>query len=60
MFSIYLDRKRRTLDRILSGYVRPDAGPLGVPPELKDITPNCQQLLHTVIVIQSEVYTYAR
>jgi len=39
MFDTYLDRKRRQLDRLLSSYVRADGSPVGVPPELRDVTP---------------------
>jgi hypothetical protein len=60
MFDAYLERKRRQLDRLVAAYVRVDGGPVGVPPELRDVTPGVQQLLQALAQVQAETYTYAR
>jgi hypothetical protein len=60
MFDAYLERKRRQLDRLVAAYVRADGGPVGVPPELRDVTPGVQQLLQALAQVQAETYTYAR
>jgi hypothetical protein len=60
MFHIYLQRKCRALDRLLASYIKPDGSSVGVPPELKDASPPCAQVLQLVVSIQAEVFTYAR
>ena len=60
MFHIYLQRKCRALDRLLASYIKPDGSSVGVPPELKDVSPPCAQVLQLVVSIQAEVFTYAR
>ncbi|KIZ03142.1 Exocyst complex component 2 [Monoraphidium neglectum] len=60
MFDLYRDRKRRQLERLMSAYVRADGGPVGTPPELRDITPGVAGLLQALAQVQAEAYTYAR
>lgn len=60
MFDAYLGRKRAQLERLMSAYVKPDAAPAGVPPELRDVTPGVQRLLQALAQVQAEAYTYAR
>ncbi|KAI8462855.1 MAG: exocyst complex component Sec5-domain-containing protein [Monoraphidium minutum] len=60
MFDAYRNRKRAMLDRLMDGYVRPDGGPAGAPPELRDITPGMAGLLQALAAVQAEAYTYAR
>lgn len=57
---VYLERKRRSIDRLLANYIQPDGQPVGVPPELRDVTPHAAQLVQLVAAVQSETFTYAR
>ncbi len=56
----YLARKKLALDRMLAAYIKADGAPVGAPPELRDASPMCQQLLHMVAQAQSELSMYAR
>jgi hypothetical protein len=57
---VYLERKRRSIDRLLGNYIKPDGQPVGVPPDLREVSPHAQQLVQVVAGIQSETFTYAR
>jgi hypothetical protein len=57
---VYLERKRRSIDRLLGNYIKPDGQAVGVPPDLREVSPHAQQLVHLVAGIQSETFTYAR
>lgn len=57
---VYLERKRRSIDRLLGSYIKPDGQPVGVPPDLREVSPHAQQLVQLVAGIQSETFTYAR
>jgi hypothetical protein len=57
---VYLERKRRSIDRLLGNYIKPDGQPVGVPPDLREVSPHAQQLVQLVAGIQSETFTYAR
>jgi hypothetical protein len=57
---VYLERKWRSIDRLLGNYIKPDGQPVGVPPDLKEVSPHAQQLVQVVAGIQSETFTYAR
>jgi hypothetical protein len=55
-----LDRKRASLGRALRAYARPDGSAVGVPPELRDVSPQAMQLVGAVVGVQAEVLQYAR
>ncbi|WIA14506.1 hypothetical protein OEZ85_003026 [Tetradesmus obliquus] len=57
---VYFERKRRSIDRLLGSYIKPDGQPVGVPPDLREVSPHAQQLVQLVAGIQSETFTYAR
>lgn len=59
-FGIYLERKRASLGRALRAYARPDGSAVGVPPELRDVSPQAMQLVGAVVGVQAEVLQYAR
>lgn len=59
---VYLGRKRRSLDRLLASYVRPDglAPGVGAPPELREPSPPARQLVALAAAVQGEAYSYSR
>lgn len=57
---VYLDRKRRSIARLISQYIRHDGSSVGAPPELREVSTHAQQMVTLVTAVMSETYTYAR